>query len=149
MEPHFWCSLAFMSIHEHSHVAISTQEHGTIVPTAIMRANEHLWAWCHGAITTHSALEPYLSVLTSTHECSWVLLSAPEYSWVILSVQVLDSVMNEKCWFLQWLPFSILAISWSKFHQIIKKFNSFEIYMVRAVEKCPRWTFYGLWRPRN
>ena len=114
---HSW---VFMSTHEHSYVAMSTQEHGTIAPTALMRSNEHLWAWCHGAIPTHSALAPYISVLKSAHDCSWVLLSAPEYSWVILSVQVLDSLMNNKCWFLKWLSFSILAISRSKFHQIIK-----------------------------
>ena len=119
MEPHFWCSLAFMSIHEHSHVAISTQEHGTIVPKSIMRANEHSWAWHHGTITTHSALAQYFSVLMSAHKCSWVLLSAPEYPCAILKVQGVDSVINIKCWFLKWLPFSILAISRSRFQQII------------------------------
>ena len=43
---HSW---VFMSTHEHSYVAMSTQEHGTIAPTALMRSNEHLWAWRHGA----------------------------------------------------------------------------------------------------
>ena len=93
---HSW---VFMITHDHSYGAMSTQEHGTIALTALIGGNENLWAWCHGAITTQSALAQYISVLTSAHECSWVLLSAPEYSWVILSVQVLDSVMNKKCWF--------------------------------------------------
>ena len=60
----------------------------------IIRANKHSWARCHGTITTHSAFAPYLSVLTSDHECSWGLLSAPEYSRVFLSVQVHDSMIN-------------------------------------------------------
>ena len=123
-----WChtlgapkhSWVFMITHDHSYGAMSTQEHGTIALTALIGGNENLWAWCHGAITTQSALAQYISVLTSAHECSWVLLSNPEYSWVILSVQVLDSIMNKKCWFLKLLPFSILAIYLSKYHQIIK-----------------------------
>ena len=30
-----------------------------------------------------------------------------------------------------------------------KFFHSFEIYMERAVEKCPKWNFYVLWMQRN
>ena len=99
---------------------MSIHEHGTIALTALMRADEHSWAWHHGANITHSALEPYSSVLTSAHEWSWVLMRVHEYSLVILKDQVLDSLINEKCWFLKWLPSSILSISQSWFHQIIK-----------------------------
>ena len=120
------CSRLLMSIHEFSWALMSSHEHswalcyGAMAPTALMSIHERSWVWRHDAVTTHNALAQYLSVLMSAHKCSWVLLSDPEYSWVILSVQVVHSVINKKCWFLKWLPFSILAISRSKFHQIIK-----------------------------
>ena len=93
--------------------------YGAMAPTTLMSVHERSWVWCHGAMTAHNALVQYLSMLMSTHKCSRVLLSDPEYFWVILSVQVVDSVINKKCWFLKWLPFSILAISRSRFHQLI------------------------------
>ena len=115
------CSGILMSIHEFSWALISSHEHSWalyLAPTAPMSAHKCSWVWRYGALTTHNALAQYLSVLMSAHKCSWVLLSDPEYSWVILSVQVVDSVINKKCWFLKWLPSCILAISWSRFHQI-------------------------------
>ena len=119
------CSRLLMSIHEFSWALISSHEHSwalccsAMAPTALVNVHERSWVWRHGAMITHNALAQYLSVLMSAHKCSWVLLSDPEYSWVILSVQVVDSVINKKCWFLEWLPSSILAISWSRFQQLI------------------------------
>ena len=119
------CSGLLMSIHEYSWALISSHEHswawriGTMAPTAFISANKWWWAWRHGAITTHSALAQYFSVLKSAHKCPWALLSASEYSCAILRVQGVDSVISIKCWFLKWLHFSILAISRSRFHQII------------------------------
>ena len=118
------CSVLLMSIHEFSWALIITHEHswawfyGAMAPTVLMSIHEFdtMAPWPI-IVSWHNT---YQSMLMRNYKCSLVLLSDPEYSWVILSVQVLDSVMNETCWFLQWLPFSILAISWSKFHQIIK-----------------------------
>ena len=112
-----------MSIHENSWALISSHEHswarriGTMAPTEFISANKWWWAWRHGAITTHSALAQYFSVLKSAHKCPWALLSASEYSCAILRVQGVDSVISIKCWFLKWLHFSILAISRSRFHK--------------------------------
>ena len=72
-----------------------------------------------GTITNHSALAQYFSLLMSAHKCSWALLSVPEYSCTILRVQGVDLVINIKCGFLKSLPFSILAISLSRYYQII------------------------------
>ena len=91
-----------MSIHEYSWALISSHEHswawriGTMAPTAFISANKWWWAWRHGAITTHSALAQYFSVLKSAHKCPWALLSASEYSCAILRVQGVDSVIKHK-----------------------------------------------------
>ena len=58
------------------------------------------------------------TLLISAGKWSWVLLRVHEYSIEILNVQVLDSLINEKYWFLKWLPSSIFAISRSRYHQI-------------------------------
>ena len=79
-----------MRDHGHSLVLMSTYKQ----PWAIinMCANKHSWSLLHGANTTHNAFAPYLTVLKSALECSWVLIgalecslalsSAPEWSWV-------------------------------------------------------------------
>ena len=59
------------------------------------------------------------------HEWAWLLMSSHEYtlawchehSWALMSTLVITG----KCWFSKWLPFSILAISQSRFHKIITK----------------------------
>ena len=71
---------------------------------------------------------------------------APEYSCVIFSVQVLESVIYAKM-----LTFK--RTSFKYFANILVKIslnhNSFIIYIERAVEKCQKLTFLGLWWPRN
>ena len=92
MSAHEW-SIAAMSTHKHSYAAMKNMN---MAPTALMSANKHSWAWCHGASSTHSALAPYSLILMSAQERLWVVMSASEESWMILNVQILDSVIYKK-----------------------------------------------------
>ena len=104
---------------------MGTHGHGANAPTALTSPNEYSWAWHHYTITLIVPLDHTYQcswVFMSAHEGLWVLLSAPYYSLIILSIQVLDSVINKKCWFYERLPFSILTISQSRFQQMIANF---------------------------
>ena len=127
------CSWAFTlglkSTHKYTW-AVSTHKYGAMAPTALLRANEHSWAWSHGAIITHSALAPYSSVLMSAHgafECSWVFLSDSE----CLSFWF----RNKRKMLIFEMTSFYLTMSWSRYHQIIKK--NIVLKSRGCLKKCP------------
>ena len=122
---------------------MSTHEHGAMAPTALMSTNEHLWAWRHGAFTTHSALAPYLSVLISVHKGLCMLMSAHACSWVFLCYLKCSS-----SWFSnlrKMLTFKMTSFKYFvnisvKISPNSNKLDSLKNYTKRAVEKSvPIW----------
>ena len=109
--------------YENSWVLMNTQKVGTIAFCTLMKSpwhhtNEYSW----GLQSSH---EIYWA-LQKSFKCSWALMSNPKWAWLLLSDKLLDSKINEKCYLLKWLPCSILAISQSRFYQIIKDWIFFK-----------------------
>ena len=113
---------------------MSTHEHGAKVPNALITTHKHaiglLRMTSSALMSTHSTMGTYLWVFMRAPEYSWVLnklsralWSAPECSSLLMSAPVCSSgwFNNKlKCWLFQCLPCSILEISHSRSHQIIK-----------------------------
>ena len=121
---HSW---AFRSIQEHSWALISTHECSRVP----MSAHEDSLAWAHWVMSAHELSRPLMSRWHYTLQWFWVPISA----------QALDSSFNIKCLLLEWLPFSILSISWPIFIQMIEKLDISKIYTGRAVQICTWWNF--------
>ena len=120
-----WCHCATLMIaHGYSWEFMSTREHSIALMNKSLLCKQPslmlMSIYEHSVLMPipliHIALASYLPVLISVHESSWVLFCVHEYSLVILNVQILKSITNKK-----WLPSCILAMSWSKYQQMITK----------------------------
>ena len=82
-------------------------------------------------MSTHDTQE-HLGVLMRIHECSGLLKGTHDSSWGILSGNLLATVINKN------VNFAKISVQISPNN---KNLDIFEMYMERAVEKCPRWIF--------
>ena len=107
-----------------------------------MGTHEHWWVLLQCTMSANGV--PYLQMLfrfnesfCHSHECALLFISANECSWAAISNHVhgdistnqqnalaLDSTFNMKCWLLKILPFRILPMSRSTFHQMIKNLRN-------------------------
>ena len=95
------CSWLLISAHECQWVLMSTYDSSW---KAVRRSHEHSWAWGHGAMSTHESSKTVMSMvpwsnwhslLLMSAYCAitpylWVLISAHERTWVLLRVH--------ECW---------------------------------------------------
>ena len=95
-----------------------------------MSAHESWWApmdpWRHAEdcfwalMSAHCSMAPGSWVFMASHERTWVLMRAHEHSWEFMIAELLHGITDIKCSLLKGSPRSILPISRSKFHRIIK-----------------------------
>ena len=111
---------ALMSAHGHSWALISPHECSGSLMIIVPWCQEYSWA----LKITHGTLEPY----------SWVLLSAKKWSWVVMRAHccswALECMIQN---FLKMLTCSILPISQSRFHKMLKN-----LIFLRSTQKGPR-----------